>query len=645
MVRLAEQEVVLNAPMPEVYRHQAEVSALGNLPQRKVQNGEPAHPEFILNIDPFPRRGEFEIRITAGASVADGEGFPRLRLALGNVPGIVHVPRKLVGEVEVSAPLDEPQTFVFRGRMEDYPQPGDRKFGNTQYHGVIGLVDFVDADGRELRYDDRIYPVDGKNNNKKGKKGQKGPRKPKPISELPRDRTDIVIASIEFEAPVFASWPPPAHKAILFPSDKSEDEPQYVRQVLRRFMTRAFRRPVEGAEVEKTAKLFAAIRSQTDSFEEAIRETLASVLVSPHFLYIVERRGDATQGEQRADDYELVSRLSYFLWSTMPDEALLAAGEAGDLRKPQKLAEQVRRMLADPRAEEFITRWADQWFDLGGLDRVAVNPEFFPDFDNDLKEDMRRQTQAFLRELLQKDESALNLLDSDWTMLNAPLADHYGVAGPRSMQFERVAIDPVRRRGGLLGQGAFLLAGSNGESSHPIKRAVWILDRLLDSPPASPPPDVPALESDSPELAGLTIKQQLEIHRKKETCNSCHRNVDPWGIPLENFDAVGRWRTEIPAPKKKSKGVDAEPVDAVSHLPDGTQVRGVTQLKQYLLDHRKQQFARSVVRRLASYGLGRSLDLGDEPEIERLTKQFAANDYRLSDLIVDLAQSDLFQTK
>jgi hypothetical protein len=640
-------EVIVSGEPPQVYRHQAEVSALFPIPQRRFQNQEPPHPEFILDIQPFPRRGEFEIRVTAGATVAEGDDFPRLLLALGNVPGIVHVPRKLVGEVEVTAPLDQPQKFVFRGRIEDFPQPGDREFGNTKYHGMIALIDFLGADGRELRYEDRNYPLSNKNNKKKkkGKKGQKEPQ-PKPISELPTDRTDIVIRSIEFEAPVFASWPPPTHKAILFESDQAADEPQYVRQVLRRFMSRAFRRPVQDAEVEKTAELFEAIRAHTDSLEEAIRETLTSVLVSPHFLYVVERRDDFGQGEQRIDDYELASRLSYFLWSTMPDDALREAAAAGALHDPRNLEQQVRRMLAEPRSEEFITRWADQWFDLGGLDRVAVNPEVFPDFQESLKDDMRRQTQAFLREILRSDESVLNLLDSNWTMLNRPLAEHYGIAGPRSTEFERVAIGPDGRRGGLLGQSAFLLAGSNGESSHPIKRAVWILDRLLDSPPASPPPDVPALESNSPELAGLTIKQQLEVHRKKASCNSCHRSIDPWGIPLENFDAVGRWRTEIQPPKtKKAKNSAAEPVDASSQLPDGSEITGVAELKQYLLDRRKSEFARSVVRRLAAYSLGRSLDLGDDPEVARLTEHFAAEDYRLSSLIVALVQSDLFQTK
>ena len=305
-------------------------------------------------------------------------------------------------------------------------------------------------------------------------------------------------------------------------------------------------------------------------------------------------------------------------------------------------------MLADERSNEFITRFADQWFDLGALDRVAVNPEFFPEFDNRLKPQMAEQTREFLAEVLRAEESCLDLLDSNWTMLNRSLAKHYGMTGPRSAAFERVAIVEQRQRGGLLGQGAFLLSNSDGEQPHPIKRAVWILDRLLDSPPAPPPPDVPELDSESPNLAGLSLKDQLAAHRDKEACGNCHRGIDPWGIPLENFNAVGLWQTESTigrTGKGKGKVTKGAPVDASSVLPDGTGINGLDELKVYLRENRRELFARAVVRRLATYALGRSLDFGDRKTIDELTTVFIESDFRLNQLIVALVKSDSFLTK
>ncbi len=448
------------------------------------------------------------------------------------------------------------------------------------------------------------------------------------------------MTAVEFKAPVYISWPPPSHQRLLFESAHSGDEPRYVRNLLRRFMTRAFRRPVSEEEVEQTARLFDTIRPRSDSFEQAIRETFASVLVSPHFLYIVEHRGRQPENG-RVSDWELASRLSYFLWSSAPDQQLLDLAGEGRLRQPDVLGQQVDRMLSDERCSEFVHRFVDQWLDLDGLNRVAVNPEFFPDFDNNLKQQMRKETQAYFSEILRDDRSALELLDSDWTMLNRPLARHYGLAGPRSSRFERIALESADRRGGLLWQAAFHLANSNGEDSHPIKRAVWILDRLLDSPPASPPPDVPDLNPESPDLAKLTLKEQLAVHREKESCASCHNGIDPWGIPLENFDAVGRWRTKIPPYKKRPR----VPVDAESVLPDGTEIRGVRQLQRHLLENCDERFARAMVRRLMAYGLGRTLDFGDLEPVQALTQRFIDNDFKLKSLIMDFAQSEAFQTK
>lgn len=655
VARRALAEAIVTGERPKLYKFDQTETATGNLPTRKFAGHEPVKPEFVLDLNEFPRHGPFELKITARAAIPAGQGFPRMRVSMGNVPGIIHIPRAEIGEVDVS---EETETYIFHGRMEDFPQPGPISFGNSGFKGMIVMIDFVDADGKDLRYPDRKYaqkaPPPKK---KKGKAGvdakpeeKQEEKKPTPVPF--GDRLEIVVTSAEFKAPLHASWPPPSHERLMFSSNSSDnsvsskllekavDESQSIRDLLEQFMESAFRRPVSKAEVEQLAKLFEVIRPNADSFEQAVRETFAAVLVSPNFLYIVENH-DPNSDVQRVNDFELASRLSYFLWSSSPDQLLFDLAKQGKLMESDVLAQQVTRMLADERSSEFVMRFVGQWLDLDGLDRVAVNPEFFPDFDNELKEQMREETFAYFTEILKEDHSALELLDSDWAMLNRPLAKHYGLDGPRSTRFERVGLPPENQRGGILGQAAFLLANANGEDSHPIKRAVWILDRLLDSPPASPPPDVPELDADSPDFAKLTLKQQLEVHRSKESCGNCHRDIDPWGVPLENFDAVGVWRTDVPKVRKRPK----TKVDAASILPSGTEIEGPGQLKRYLVDAQSERFARSIVKRIMTYGLGRSLDFADREAVDELSSRFVENNFRLKAFLVDFVQSETFQAK
>ena len=638
VARASLREAIVSGEQPKLLTTHQEKTGVGRLPTRKVAGHEPVRPEFVLDINDFPRHGEFELKVTAQAALPNDEALPRMQLSMGHVPGIVHIPRKTIGGVDVSS---ESQTYTFRGRMEDFPQPGDLPFGNVAFKGMIVLIDFTDADGNELRYPDRQYAQPApRAPKKKGNQQVKQPKpKPKPVPF--GERLDIKISSVEFKAPVYASWPPPSHQRLLFDTENSNNESEYIRKLLKRFMTAAFRRPVGESEIERTASLFDQIRQRTDSFEDAVRETFASVLVSPHFLYIVETRDDPAKS-QHVSDYELASRLSYFLGSTRPNERLLNLAESSKLHKPENLNQEVKRLLDDAqRSNEFLSRFVDQWLDLDALNRIAVNPEFFPSFDVQLKQHMRNETIAYVSEVLRRDLNALELLDSDWAMLNRPMAEHYGISGPKSSVFERVLLKDDDRRGGLLGQASFLLANSNGEDSHPIKRAVWILDRLLDSPPASPPPDVPDLDAESPDLAKLTLKEQLAVHREKASCANCHQGIDPWGVPLEHFDAIGRWRNEIPKHRKRP----AKIVDASSTLPNGTKISGLFELKKYLVDQRRELFARSIVKRLMAFGLGRSLDFGDREAIEQLTSSFMENDFRLESLIVDFVQSESFQTK
>ena len=591
--------------------HQTE-SAKGRLPNRKDGGHAPVRPEFVLDLPEFPRRGDFEIRVVVKLANPDQADFPMMSVSLGHVPGIIHVPRKIVGEVELDQP--GPVVYTFRGRMEDFPQAGPIPFGNSGFKGMIAMIDFFDGDGKELRYPDKTYAAlpskpKGKQKGKREKpKPAQPPKNPPPFGS----RIDAEVVSAEFRGPL-------PRKCIL--------QSRKPREEIASFAQRAFRRPISNSELKGYLKLYRQFQADSKSFDAAIRETFAAILVSPHFLYISE----SSQGD-RLSDFEIATRLSYFLWSSMPDEALFALARQGKLSDPNTLRSEVERILQDPKSGEFIKRFVSQWFDLDALHRVAVDPNSFPGFKESLKGDFRGEVHAVFSEIFRNDLSALELLDSSWSMINRDLAKHYGIRGPRSSRFERVIFPEGSARGGLLGQGALHLAGSNGDQSHPIKRAVWLLDRLLDSPPASPPPDTPELESDDPGFATLPLKKQLELHRKKESCNNCHRKIDPWGIPLENFDALGQWR-------------EVTSGESTSVLPCGTPIDGPAGLKEFLIQNRHSWFARSAVKRLAAYALGRSLDLGDRECVENLVRSFEKHGYRFGPLIADLVTSEVFLIK
>lgn len=455
-------------------------------------------------------------------------------------------------------------------------------------------------------------------------------------------RSTLVIDYLEFEGPLYTSWPPAHHVRLLPPFDGSERD--RAQAAIKSFMNRAYRRPVDDQDVLPVLTVYDQIRPASPSFEEAMRETFAMVLISPEFLYLVEPTGDKSRP---LEQHELASRLSYFLWSTMPDDELRRLAHSGDLKNTSALEQQVRTMIADPRADNFIHHFTDQWLDLAGLDRVAINPNYYPDFDERLKPMMKQETRAFFGEVLRKDLSALNLIDSDFMMLNEMLAKHYGIPRgkdyPKGGELQPVRISPGEQRGGLLTQASFLMINSDGEDSHPIRRAVWLLDRLLGDPPAPPPPDVPELNSEQPDFAKLSLKEQLELHRTKAACNDCHRGIDPWGIAFESLDAVGLRRESVK--RRVGGGIIKSDMDDNAILPDGSTITGVQALKDYLLKNEQDRFAKAIVTKILSYALGRSLVLDDRRTVENLVNSFQQNRYVLSDLIVAIVQSEAFQSK
>lgn len=623
--RKALDRVIVTTPEPKVFHHEFDKSNHKKWLRNPTisDNRLDRVSIFLARMEPdYPETGDFLIRVRAHAERKNGFGFPRMNVSIGYRPDTKVI---LTTALETDVKSPESKLFEIRGRIENFPLPVR---GQSKYPGLVIHIKNVYDDGNPV-------PPRVKKKNEKGKEISVDPDEP--------DFPKLFVDSVTFDGPVFEVWPPAHHRRILFDSELREtNEAEYVREVLRRFIRRAWRRPPTNSEIEGFAKFFDSLRDDFPVFEEAMRETLALALISPDFLYLAEPAG---KEKRKLTSWELAARLSYFLWSTMPDDQLFKRAKSGELSKPEVLAAQVDRMIDDDRAWQFVDQFAGQWLNLGGMDRVAISQDYYPDFEDELKPHLRNETLHFFMTLLRKNRTARNFVESDFAILNEPLARHYGIEDIHGYDFREVALPAESRRGGLLTQGSILLANSTGEDSHPIKRAVWLRRRLLDDPPAPPPPNVPELASDNADFAKLSIRKQLEIHVKDPACATCHRDIDPWGIALENFDAVGRWRDEIRRADKGKKSFSTLPVDRLTELPDGSIVESPEQLKRYLLEKRGDEFARTIVTKLLTWSLGRSLDLSDEPDIAALTDNFVQNDLKLRDLIHEIIKSDPFLTK
>ena len=444
------------------------------------------------------------------------------------------------------------------------------------------------------------------------------------------ERLHVLIDYIEISAPFYEQWPPKTHTAIFIESDHKGDEEIYGREVLNRFLRRVWRRPVTDGEVDQFMALFAKYRPGFSTFEEAMLEVLATALATPEFLYLTQRETtEETKSPARISELELASRLSVFLWSSIPDDELLKLAEQGKLREPEVLAEQVRRMLADPRSRRFAQNFVEQWL---GTDRLNSVTHIT---DASLREAMQLEPVAFFDEVLKHNHSIMDFLHSDYAVVNERLAAHYRIPGVYGPHFRAVPITPQTNRGGLLTGAAILAMNSDGKDSHPLKRGVWMLKRILDDPPPPPPPNVPEVDLTDPEILKMTLKERIADHRNKSACASCHSRIDPWGIAFENYDALGAYRTHI----------KDQPVDATSDLFNRQTLAGMDGLKRYLLLDRQDQFARAMVHKLTAYALGRPLTFGDSADIDDLTAQFRRRDDGLGDLIHLIISSNLFNSK
>jgi len=425
-------------------------------------------------------------------------------------------------------------------------------------------------------------------------------------------------------------------RALIFVCDPRKiGEPACARQITEQLARRAFRRPVTAEDVNRLLPFYEAERRSGGTFDQGIEQAVAAVLVSPQFLYRSIRgpQGAAPDTEFSLTDLELASRLSFFLWNTGPDEELLTLASSNGLTRPGVLEKQARRMLADSRASSLVTSFAMKWLNLTTLDQVVPDPNLFRGFNEQLRRDFSTEAQAFIGSVFSEDRSVLDLLTADYTYLNDRLASHYRMSGVTGPQFRKVTLTD-KTRFGLLGKAAVQLRTSYGDRTSPVLRGAWVLDKLVGTPPTPPPPDTATDLSQKAGEQPKTVRARLEQHRDKASCRMCHGVIDPTGLALENFDAIGQWRT-----KDSEANV---PIDAATVLPTGVAINGVVDLRAQLAA-RPDVFARTVTERLLMYAVNRRLEYFDMPQIRGIVRSAAKDNYTLSSLVVGIVNSNAFR--
>jgi mono/diheme cytochrome c family protein len=420
---------------------------------------------------------------------------------------------------------------------------------------------------------------------------------------------------------------------VCHPNTRLNDD-TCARQILSTLAGRAYRQPLAGSDLD-TLMQFYRSGKQDGGFEGGIQLALERILASPKFLFRVERdpAGAVAAGSYRITDTELASRLSFFLWSSIPDDELLSLASEGKLQNPAVFDRQVRRMLADPKSQALVDNFAGQWLQLRNLRNVQPNTDLFPDFDDNLRQSFRRETELFFESVVQEDRSVLDLLSANYTFVNERLARHYGIPDIYGTRFRRVAVTDDARRG-LLGQGSILALTSHAERTSPVVRGKWILENILGTPVPPPPPDVPPLKGNQEGEKPRTMREQMAEHRANPVCASCHKAMDSIGFAMENFDAVGAWRTHEPG----------GPIDASGELSDGTKVNGVVTLRNALLS-RPEMFAGTLTEKLMIYALGRGLDYRDMPTVRAILQDASRSNYRFSTLVLGIVHSAPFQMR
>ena len=565
--------------------------------------------------DSLPDQGTLRVRIRASRAQDAAKRVPTLQLSFGfrSTDQGASVTRVSQQDLQIDAPFGKPEVYQWDIPLDEI------KYRNP-YRGE------AEVGGRPSPTEYLLFSNSTLN-----------------TGDADSESTAVLIEHIEIATPVYDQWPPQSHRSVFIESENSDNEIVYAKEIISAFMARAWRRTPTAGEVDRKLRLYELLRPNCQDSQGAIVEVLATVLTSPKFLYVMSNddQTDEASAKVRLSQNDLATRLSMFLWCSLPDETLLKLASSAKLNDPKILQQQVERMLADPRADRFHKHFVQQWLTLQPLEflipskRKGDKGKEDKGLDAALLESMKQEPIALFADMLSRDSSVLEFIDSDFSVVNERLAEHYGIPDVQGNYFRRVALPEKLHRGGILTQASMLTMNSDGVDSHPVKRGVWLLTNLLNDPPPPPPAAVPEIDLTDPEILKLTLKQRIEKHRDQAACLSCHQKIDPYGIAFENFDALGRWRDQI-----KDKAVDA-----TSDLPGNVSLDGVEGLKRYLVEDRSDQFVRATLEKMAAFAIGRQLDFGDRSSITEIVKQVRASDDGLKKMVFFLVSSELFQTK
>lgn len=562
----------------------------------------------------------------------EGTGRYRARMQVSGLPGLNgDVPHltvrggskgavKTFFDADVVAPEDQPVVLEFEAHMAMPialsifneapgafdPQKTTKAFGNATILGSYKEPSLLSPTAYKLFTEDgrAIYPL-------------------------------LLVDWIEWEGPLVSDETQQFRRSIY---PKNRDDVGEIRICLQHLARRAWRRPVSDAEIEPYVQLTIRELEAGEKFDSAYKAALVSILTSSKFFYLIE--GSPEENRPTLNDWELASRLSYFLFNSMPDEELFAAAETGTLHEPQELRRQLRRMFDDPKFERFLDSFPYQWLQLNRVGIFPPNSKLYPEYDAWLERSMVQETKLYFREMFRQNRPIREFLDSDWTIVNSRLRQHYGLPPTKGSGFERVVLGPQDHRGGLLTQASTLMLTSDGQRHRPVHRGVWLSEAIFNYTPPAPPPNVEPLEPTPEDAPKATIRMQLQAHATHATCASCHKKIDPLGFAFENYDAIGRWRTEEPG----SGTGKNPPVDAAGELPDGRRFDDVEQFKTLLVED-QHRFAEAFTEQLATYALRRVLTVDDAEAIRAIAAASKADDYRLQTLIENFVLSDLFQKR
>ncbi|MBT4622797.1 MAG: DUF1592 domain-containing protein [Verrucomicrobia bacterium] len=537
------------------------------------------------NIDiryPFRTDGEYLLQINAYATLA-GPELPKMQISLGGKP---------VKTFEVNQTEEKRRKFIVKLN----PGKGNHRIS------IAYMNNYVNNDS--------------------------------PDPTLRGDR-NLFIRGTKIIGPLDAPQPklPESHRRVIVRQPNSTEVRDVARESLTQFAGKAFRRPVSEKEINRLLTFVDMALADAGSFELGMQLAVQAILISPHFLFRweLDTRPSGDDPIRELTDWELASRLSYFIWSSLPDDELRHFAKRGELSEPDVMRAQIRRMIADPKSDALIENFAGQWLQIRNLSGVTPDPGSFPTFDDTLRLAMKRETEMFFGALMREDRSVLELIDSDFTYLNERLAKHYGIDGVEGSDFQRVSLAKGSGRGGILTHASILTITSNSTRTSPVLRGKWILEQILGTPPPPPPPDVEELEEDEEAITSGSLRERLEKHREKTECATCHSKMDPLGFALENFDGIGAWRD-----------VDGKfPIDPSGELPTGEEISGPDGLKKVLKS--RETFIRTLSEKLLTFSLGRGLEYFDKCAVDEICRELKANNYRFSALLGGVVNSKPFR--